>query len=286
LVRGFYFVKKEITGVLLVVVFVLASVLAAGCGEGKTGPEAGIGKELTGSITVAGSTSVQPFTEVLAEEFMAQNPGSKINVQGGGSSQGIEAARSGAADLGVSSRELKPEEKELQEFKIARDAIAVVVHPSNRVDNLTPVQVRDIFLGQITNWKQVGGQETEITLMSREAGSGTRDGFETLVLNQQPLSDRALIANSTGTVKTMVAGDKNAIGYISMASLDDTVKVLAVDGVRPTVETVKADQYKISRPFLYVSTDEPVGLTRAFIDFVLSDAGQRILEDEGAVGVK
>ncbi|ADI01149.1 MAG TPA: phosphate ABC transporter substrate-binding protein [Syntrophothermus lipocalidus] len=273
----------------LVAVF-LFSVLISGCGGKAGAPKDGAGKTeegLKGTITVAGSTSVQPFSEVLAEAFMAENPKARVNVQGGGSSQGIEAARSGAAEIGASSRDLKPEEKEgMREFVIAKDGIVVVVNPANKVNELSVAQVRDIFLGKITNWKQVGGEDAPITLVTREAGSGTRDGFENLVMNKEPISDKALVANSTGAVRTTVAGDRNAIGYMSMASIDSGVKALAVDGVKPDRETVKSGQYKISRPFIYVTKGEPTGLAEAFIEFVLSEEGQKIIEREGAVAVK
>ncbi|NSW81818.1 MAG: phosphate ABC transporter substrate-binding protein [Syntrophothermus sp.] len=273
----------------LVAVF-LFSVLISGCGGKAGAPKDGAGKTeegLKGTITVAGSTSVQPFSEVLAEAFMAENPKARVNVQGGGSSQGIEAARSGAAEIGASSRDLKPEEKEgMREFVIAKDGIVVVVNPANKVNELSVAQVRDIFLGKITNWKQVGGEDAPITLVTREAGSGTRDGFENLVMNKEPISDKALVANSTGAVRTTVAGDRNAIGYMSMASIDSGVKALAVDGVKPDRETVKSGQYKISRPFIYVTKGEPTGLAKAFIEFVLSEEGQKIIEREGAVAVK
>lgn len=281
--------KKKVVGMLLAALLVLTMMVAAGCGQGKTQTGEENGKkttELSGSITVAGSTSVQPFSEVLAEEFMALHPQVKVNVQGGGSSQGIEAAKSGAAEIGSSSRNLKPEEKVLKEFLIAKDGIAVVVNPANQVSNLSVAQVKDIFLGKITNWKQVGGKDAKITLVNREAGSGTRDGFESLVMNKKPISDKALIVNSTGAVKTTVAGDPNSIGYMSLASLDNTVKAVAIDGVKPSRETVSTDQYKISRPFIYVTKTEPTGLAKAFIDFVLSDEGQKILEGEGVVRVK
>lgn len=279
--------RKLLVGLFVVM---LLGVLVSGCGKQET-KEEGAPKpqqeELAGTITVAGSTSVQPFSEVLAEAFTAQNPKTRVNVQGGGSSQGIEAAKSGAADIGASSRELKPEEKEgMKEFVIARDGIAVAVHPSNPVEGLSVDQIRDIFLGKITNWKQVGGNDAPITVVTREAGSGTRDGFEHLVMNKQPITDKALVANSTGAVKATVAGDKNAIGYLSMAGLDAGVKAIAVDGVKPSKESVKSGEYKVSRPFIYVTKGEPAGLAKAFIEFVLSEEGQKILEDEGAVSIK
>lgn len=268
--------------VSLLIILVL-SLAVAGCGHsGYDGDDSG----LNGSITIAGSTSVQPFSEVLAEEFMAQYPGVKINVQGGGSSQGLEATRTGVAQIGASSRELKPEEKSFHEYLIARDGIVVIVNPANPVEDLTLEEVRLIFSGQIDNWKEIGGPDHEIILVSRESGSGTRDGFESLAMNKEPVSDKALIANSTGAIRTIVAGDRYAIGYVSLAVLDSSVKPLRVEGVAPTADNIRNGKYAISRPFIYVTREEPTGLVRSFIDFVLSDQGQSILTREGAVRVR
>lgn len=269
---------------LLVLMMVASLGLAAGCGmQAQSGSGS---SELNGSITIAGSTSVQPFSEVLAEEFMAKNKQATINVQGGGSSQGIEAALSGVADIGASSRELKAdEESSLHKHEIARDGIAVVVNPSNPVSDLSLVQLQEIFAGKISSWDQVGGSDGTINLIIREAGSGTRDGFESLVMDDVAVTDKALVGNSTGAVKTTVAGDKNAIGYISLAALDSTVKTISIDGTAPTSENILSGQYKLQRPFIYVTKEEPTGLTKTFIDFVLSDAGQKLLEDEGAIRI-
>lgn len=272
--------KKGIIRYLLSILVTLGLVLAVGCGP------SGGGSGLKDSITVAGSTSVQPFSEVLAEEFMAQYPQAKVNVQGGGSSQGIEAVRTGVAEIGASSRELKSEEKAFHEYLIAKDGIVIVVHPTNPLNDLSLAHVRDIFSARIDNWQQLGGRDKEIVLVSREAGSGTRDGFETLAMNKESVSDRALIANSTGAIRTIVAGDRNAIGYISLAVLDSTVKPLKIDGVKPTADNILDGKYSISRPFIYLTNEKPSGLAKAFIDFVLSEQGQKILEDEGAVKIK
>ena len=270
-------VRKPIKTVILIG-FLL---LVAGCGSGG-----GHNERLDDSITIAGSTSVQPFSEVLAEEFMDQYPQARVNVQGGGSSQGIEAVRTGVSEIGASSRELAAEEKGFHEYLIARDGIVLVVHPSNPVDDLSLAQVKDIFSSRTHNWQEVGGRDSEIVLVSREAGSGTRDGFETLAMDGETVSDRALIANSTGAIRMIVADDRNAIGYISLAVLDPTVKPLHIEGVKPTAGNILNGKYPVSRPFIYLTREEPAGLTKAFIDFVLSDEGQGILENEGAVKVK
>ncbi|MGE5578001.1 MAG: phosphate ABC transporter substrate-binding protein [Syntrophothermus sp.] len=243
--------------------------------------------KLSGTITVAGSTSVQPIAEMLAEEFQAQNPGVRINVQGGGSSAGVKAAQTGAAQIGTSSRELKEDEKKnLYQALIARDGIAIVVHPENKVADLTVAQVQKIFAGKITNWKEVGGKDAPIRVIIREAGSGTRGAFEELVMGKVAVTDRAIVQGSTGAVRQTVSGDPNAIGYISFDALGKEVKSLKVEGVEPRAENVKNGKYKVARPFLFLTKGAPAGIVKAFIDFVLSDGGQAIVAEEGLVRVK
>ncbi|MEQ8174696.1 MAG: phosphate ABC transporter substrate-binding protein [Syntrophomonadaceae bacterium] len=274
-------------GVYLALAAVLAvSVFVVGCGQNsQTTPQGSA--ELQGTITIAGSTSVQPFSEVLAEKFMEKNPKVKVNVQGGGSGQGITAATSGAAQIGSSSRDLTAQEKaQLVETKIAMDGIAVVVNPSNQVENLTADQIRNIFLGNIKNWKEVGGPDTVITVVSREEGSGTRSAFEELLLSKQPVVKTAIVQASTGAVKTTIAGDKNSIGYDSLAAVDATIKALKIDGVDASAANVKNGSYKASRPFIYLTKGQPEGASKAFIDFVMSSEGQQIMSQQGAIPVK
>ncbi len=235
---------------------------------------------LSGKLIVAGSTSVQPLAEALAEEFMAKHPRVRIQVQGGGSSAGIAAAKSGVADLGTSSRELQPEERDLHEVQIALDGIAVVVHPGNPVANLTVEQVRRIYAGGLTDWKAVGGPAGPIMVVTREAGSGTRGAFEELVMNGKAISAKAIVQGSTGAVRSSVAQARNAIGYVSLGALDPSVKAVALGGVRPTAANVQNKTYKLTRPFLFLTRSAPTGLAKAFIDFVLSKEGQQIVAEE------
>ncbi|MGE5509402.1 MAG: phosphate ABC transporter substrate-binding protein [Chitinophagales bacterium] len=235
---------------------------------------------LSGKLVLAGSTSVQPLAEALAEEFMAKNPGVRVQVQGGGSSAGISAAKSGAADIGTSSRELKPDEKGLHEVKVALDGIAVVVHPKNSVKNLTSEQICKIYTGEITNWKQVGGKDAPIMVVTREAGSGTRGAFEELVMQKRSIFTKAIVQGSTGAVRSTVAQAPNSIGYISLGSLDETVKAVSVNGVAASEENVKNKTYKIARPFLFLTRSQPAGLAKAFIDFALGKDGQKIVAEE------
>ena len=258
--------------VALLVILTLATSLA-GCARSA------------GGITVAGSTSVQPFAEMLAEEYMALHTVERINVQGGGSSAGIEAVMSGAAEIGMSSRELKGDERQLVRVEIARDAIAVVVHPSNPVRDLTLEQVRDIFSGRIAEWSAVGGPLRRIVVVTREEGSGTRGAFQEMVMGDVEVDAGALVQDSNGAVRQLVSGDPNAIGYISLGLVNREVKAIWIDGVEPTAENVSTDRYRLVRPFIFVLRSMPTeGTVRAFIDYVLSPEGQRELAHEGLLG--
>lgn len=234
---------------------------------------------LSGTITIAGSTSVQPLSDELAKAFMAKNPNVKVFVQGGGSGAGIKAAMAGTADIGASSRELESSEKGLNEVQIATDGIAVVVNPSNkRIKNLTMEQLKGIFSGKIKKWSQVGGGKGKVVVVNREAGSGTRGAFEELVMGKNShLTNNCLIQASTGAVKSTIAITPEAIGYISMGYLDKTVKAVKVEGFTANEENVKAKNYKIARPFLYLTKSKPTGVVKAYLDFVLSPEGQKIV---------
>ena len=278
--------SQKITGFLLLGLLLLGAAMVSGCGKQTATNDSANG--LAGTLTIAGSTSVQPFSDVLAEKFMEKNKNVQVNVQGGGSSQGIEAATSGAAAIGSSSRAVKNEEKtkgNLVDTTIALDGIAIVVHPANTVENLKTEDIRNIYLGNIKNWKEVGGPDALITVVSREEGSGTREAFTSLVMDKKDILKTAIIQNATGAVRTTVVGDKNAIGYVSLASLNESVKALDIDGAAATDANVKAGTYKLQRPFVYVTKEAPAGLAKAFIDFVLSAEGQKIITDEGAISI-
>lgn len=289
-----YFNKKKLVSLAVLTFMLVGSLMVAGCGtsnqdasNNNANSNSGTG-ELTGTLTIAGSTSVQPFSEVLADRFMEKNPQVQVNVQGGGSSQGVTAALSGVADIGSASRNLKDEEKKenLEETVLAYDGIAIVVHPSNQVSALTKDDVKNIYLGNITNWKEVGGADAKISVVCREAGSGTRGAFEEIVMGDDDISNSVIIQNSNGAVRTTVEGDNNAVGFISLSIVNDKVKALDIDGVTPNVDNVKNGSYKISRPFLYVTKTAPEGLSKAYLEFALSDEGQAIVVEEGAISSK
>jgi phosphate transport system substrate-binding protein len=264
--------------VVLALVVILAGLLAAGgC---KSSHQAA-----TRPLCIAGSTSVQPFAEKLAEIYMHRHPGTRIDVQGGGSSAGLYAVTHGAADLGASSRELLGEEKKLVEIPIAFDGIAVIVHPSNPLTDISLAEIRQIFGGAVRNWGALKLPPHTIHLITREEGSGTREAFEHLVMGQEYITPAALVQDSNGSVREIVAGDPHALGYISAGLVDHRVKALAIDGVLPTRENIKNHTYKLVRRFLLVARAAPAGSRKDFLDFVLGPNGQKTLEKEGLVGV-
>jgi phosphate transport system substrate-binding protein len=231
-----------------------------------------------GTLQVVGSTSVQPLVEELAQAFMAKYKGVRVFVQGGGSGAGIKAALSGTAQIGTSSRELKPEEIGLNKVAIAHDGIAIIVHKSNPAVNLTMVQLQKIYSSEYTSWKQVRGPNLKITVVNRESGSGTRGAFEELVLGKLPNTSKSLVQASTGAVQQTVAVTKGGIGYVSLGSLDPkAVKALTIDGIACTDPNVLAKKYKIQRPFLMLTKGAPAGLVKLFLNWVLSPEGQRIV---------
>jgi len=237
------------------------------------------------NLVVAGSTSVQPYIELLAEEFELQFPGSGIDIQGGGSSAGITAAESGAADIGMSSRWLKRTEEHLWSVEIAKDGLAIIVHPNNPITDLTLEQVRSIYTAEIRDWSQLGGRQARIHLIAREEGSGTRSAFEEMVMGSSfRITPRAIVQNSNGAVRQLVAGDPNSIGFISLGLVDNTVKAVKLDGVEASPENVINSSYSLFRPFLFVSKSiPPTGLAMEFIEFILSVQGKELMTREGLI---
>lgn len=278
---------------------VLTVGLLAGCApkQEAAAPEAAAaeGSKLSGNVTVVGSTSVTPLAEELGQVFQESNPDLFIEVQGVGSSAGIKAVNEGTADIGMSSRNLKEAEKAfgLTEHVIAYDGIVVAVHPSNGVTNLTSDQVVAIFKGEVKNWKEVGGADLPILVVTREAGSGTRGAFEELLkLEEEKDGNKvsmivadALVADGNGAVKANIASKEGSVGYLSLDYADETVKMTQIDGITPSAETVKDGSFKISRPFLMLTKGEITPEAKAYLDFILSDAGQTVVS-EHAITVK
>lgn len=273
---------KKSKWVLPVVLTLTVSVALIGCGKSE-GTKNGDADKAGGKVIVAGSTSVQPLAVELAQAFEENNPDIKVDVAGGGSSAGIKAAKDKTANIGTSSRELKPEEKAsgLKETVIAKDGIAVIVNPNNPITDLSIEQIKKIYTGEIKNWKELGGKDARITVVNRDEASGTRGAFEEIVLASSAkfISD-AVIQSTTGAVRTTVTQDENAIGYISIGAVDKSVKPVKVGGIEATEQNVIKDRYKISRPFLFLTNGNPDQAAQSFIDFVLSPEGQEIVGEE------
>ena len=246
--------------------------------------------DLSGSISMVGSTSMEKLANALSEAFMEEYPDVTVTAEFVGSGAGIEAVTNGTADIGNSSRSLKDEEKAagVVENVVAIDGIAVCVDPANEVADLTKDQLTNIYNGTITNWKEVGGADEPIIVIGREAGSGTRGAFEELV----DLKDACKYANeldSTGAVIAKVASTPGAIGYASLDALDDSVKALSLEGVEATAENIKAGNYFLSRPFVMATKgeiSEQNDLVQAWFDFVLGDEGQQVASEVGLITVK
>ncbi len=241
------------------------------------------------SLLVTGSTTVLPIAEVAAEDFDAANPGKRVLAMGNGSSEGILAVSNGSAGIGTSSRDLKPEEAGLGlvDWPIARDAIAVIVNPSNPVAALTTSQVAQIFEGKITNWNQVGGPDLGIGLVNRDEASGTREAFSKIVLKGADFDPAAAVLSGTGQVRFVVAQSSGAVGYISLGFVDKSVKALAVDGIAPTGATVADGTYPVSRVLHFFTKGQPIGLTKAYIDYVLSpEIQETVVRDAGFLPIK
>ena len=232
-------------------------------------------------LTLAGSTSIQPFADKWAEVFMEAHPDYGVNVQGGGSSAGIQACKSGACQIGMSSRDLKGDEKDLVEIVVARDGLALIVHPSNPVRGAKIEEIKQIFAGDLRNWKLLGGRDRGITVVTREEGSGTRGAFQELVMGKTRIFGGAITEDSNGTVREIVAHDPYAVGFISLGLVNEQVRALDLDGASPTEAHIADGSYKLVRPFLFVSRGEPTGQAKAFVDFVLSDEGQALIRKEG-----
>lgn len=270
--------------ILAISIITISAVILTGCGD-STEPETTTpGGSLTGTITEAGSTTVQPVAESLGHAFTALYPDVNVVIQGGGSSTGVKSAADGTVDIGAASRELKESEMDLGlvVHVIARDGIAIVVHPDQTVSGLSREQVMQIFAGDITNWNQVGGADEEIHVVAREEGSGTRAAFEEMIMGTDGpvISARAILQPSNGSIKTTVAGDPDAIGFISFGYIDSSVKALAIDGVEATVDNARNGIYPVVRPLLFLTKGQPAGLAKEFIDYCLGPEGQAIVAED------
>jgi phosphate transport system substrate-binding protein len=271
---------------VLVLTLIVALTLAA-CGSKNNNPGAsgsapadnGNNAALSGTITAAGSTALQPLVDQVSQKFMSDNSGVSITVQGGGSGGGLTQVAGGQVDIGNSDifaeEKLKEEAKGLQDHQVAVVAITAVTHPQAGVDNLTKQQLVDIFSGKVTNWKDVGGVDQKIVIVNRPASSGTRKSFENLALGG-PSKDLpgAIQEESSGTVKKLVAETPGAIGYLALSYLDDSVKAVKYDGTDPSVENVTSGKFPVWAYEHMYTKGEPTPLVKAFLDYMVSDALQ------------
>lgn len=251
----------------------------------------GCRSQVGSKISVVGSTSVQPLAQELADKYTEANSQIKIDIQGVGSTAGVKAVHDGTCDIGISSRKLKDEEKawNLTETVIALDGIAIVVNPNNKIENLSSEQITRIFKGEIKNWSELGGEDKDILVINREAGSGTLGAFQEIMKLEKKEGDKtisliaadALVADGNGSVLANVASKDNAIGYLSLGMADETkVKKIRIDGIDASEENIKKGEYPISRPFLMLTNSNANKETKDFIDFILSDEGQKLVSEE------
>ncbi|SCP96477.1 phosphate ABC transporter substrate-binding protein [Anaerobium acetethylicum] len=268
----------------------VACVLAmgiSGCGNENSAED---DDRLKGTIVITGSTSVEDILTDMMDEFEALYPSVSIEYTGSGSSAGIKDTKAGVNNIGASSREIKEEEKDekLKEEVFAYDGIAAIVNPANEIQDITLQQLADIYSGKITNWSEIGGKDETIFVVSREESSGTRSAFEELtgLPDAGGLTSKAAVAEGNGPVQASVAGNKNAIGYVSFAYIDESVKALKLDGAEPTPEASKTGEYKLSRPFVFVYyEDKATEAGLAFLEFAVSEDGQYCVEDNHGITV-
>ena len=281
---------KKFIALALTLVMALSLVACGNSNSDNSGDNAadnnGGDTAITGTVSTDGSTSMEKVIGALSESFMAANGGVTVNYNPTGSGSGITAVQEGTCDIGLSSRALKDEEKAagLKETVLAYDGIAIIVHPDNPVADLSIEQIAKLYTGEITNWKDVGGNDAEVVLVGREAASGTRDGVESITGTKDKCQYRQELT-STGDVITAVSQNPDAIGYASLASIKDTVKTLNVGGVTPSEATVKDGSYLVQRPFVLVTVEGKAlsPAAQAFFDYALSADAASIISAAGAV---
>ena len=285
-------VKKVLAGILTAA----AAVSLTGCGSSSTASDSTSTDsaesteetlDLSGTVSTDGSTSMEKVIGALSEAFQEKYPDVTVTYNPTGSGSGITAVKEGSCDIGLASRDLKDDEKDgLTATVVAIDGIAMIVNTANSVEDLSIDDIAKIYTGEITNWKDLGGDDKEIVVIGREAGSGTRDGFETIT-NTADQCKLAQELTSTGAVIQAVGANDAAIGYASLAAVDDTVKTLTVDGVAPSEDTVLDGTYKIQRNFNMITNDsnELSDAAQAFLDFATSEEAADLISDAGAVPV-
>lgn len=285
----------------LLIGFLISCVLMTGCvgnsGNNSKNTSESIANMKSGSegsvISVAGSTTVLPIAAQAAEAYMEKNPDIDVQVSGGGTGAGVQAAGEGTASIGMASRDLKAEELEkypdLVPHQIAIDGLVFITNAENPIPSLTVEQIKTIYDGNITNWRDVGGKDAAIVVVGRDSASGTREYMSTEVMKKADFVKTQLEKNSNGAVKQTIAQTPNAIGYVGLGYVDNTIHAvpLSVDGtlVTPSIVTVKAGTYPLSRPLLLLTKGQPTGDAAAFISFLDETEGQQIISDEGFISI-
>ncbi|MEJ5308577.1 MAG: phosphate ABC transporter substrate-binding protein [Anaerolineae bacterium] len=272
--------------ILVLTLSLLCLFVVSGCRGGQTNTPTPT--PVSGRITFAGSTTVQPLAAEIGRAFNAHYPEVTLDIAAGGSTVGINAVHDGTVDIGMASRALKAEESAgITVHQIAVDVLAVVVHASNPVEGLSTAQLQDIYLGNITNWQAVGGPDAPIIVVIREKTSGTRGAFDEIVLNKaEPVAPRIQVAITAGDMAALVASEPAAIGYVGFGNLDAGIKPLQIDGISPTEENVHQGNYRLTRPLLLLTGPLTQPIAQTYIDFALSPAGQKIVADHGWMPVK
>jgi len=262
--------------ILLIIILSAVCLLTACSGSSNSGS----------AFVIAGSTSVQPYVEILVEAYVVLHPEQLIDVQGGGSSAGIQAVESHTAEIGMSSRKLRDAEKDLWSIEITKDALAIIVNPNNPLPSLTLEEIRGIYTAEYSNWSELGGPDKRIHVITREEGSGTRSAFEELVMDSQRITPRAIVQDSNGSVRQLVSDDPFSIGFISLGLVDigeRPVKALRIDNIAATKANVLNGDYALYRSFLFVALEKPTGNVMQFIEFIRSKEGQLIMSNEGLI---
>jgi phosphate transport system substrate-binding protein len=267
------------------------ALVMAGCTGTSSNPQPS--QERT-SIKVTGSTTVLPIAQKAADAYMGSHANADIQVTGGGSSVGVQAAGERTADIGMSSRDVKPDGLKkypgLVITTVGKDGVALIVNPANSVTSLTLAQIKGIYNGNYTNWKQVGGPDMIIVVVGRDSASGTREFFTSSIMGGTNYVPTMLEKNANGAVKLTIAQTPGAIGYIGLGFIDTTVKPvsISINGtlVEPTVDNVTSGKYPLSRSLYLLTSGQPTGLAKAYIDFILSSEGQKLLTGEGFVPLK
>ena len=276
---------KKIISLMVVAVLLVAAL--TGCGTTKTDTPKDNG-QVSGTVSTDGSTSMEKVIGFLSEAYMNKNSAVKVTYNPTGSGSGIKAVQAGSCDIGLASRDLKPEEAtDLDGTVVAIDGIAMIVNKENPVKDLTIEQIAALYKGEITNWSEVGGADAPVVLIGREAASGTRDGFESITDTEDACKYNQELT-STGDVVQTVSSNPNAIGYASLASVKDTVKLISVEGVTPSTKTIQDGSYKIQRNFVMVTKKnaELSPAAKSFFEFATSSAADEWIIEAGAVPVK